>query len=165
MPLDYVEIANKFKPAFVKTLIIGEAPPANESTYFYIPKNPVKAESLSSAIFHHYFGKIPVINKEYELMLTQLKLHKIFFIDICDIPLRISNRVYKDGIDPFHLDILKTHIPKLRSKIMERKIVVEDENIIFLLPRQNYRSKLRKEFPKSQFYSLSDFRESRELLT
>lgn len=165
MPIDYAEISGIYKPNFVNTLLIGEAPPANESTYFYIPKNPVKETSLSSAIFHHYFGKIPVVNKEYELMLLQLKLHKIFFMDICDVPLRISNRSYKDGIDPFHLDILRSHIPNLRSKILERKIIIDDENIKFLLPRLNYRTQLRIEFPNSQFYSLSDFRESRELLS
>lgn len=164
MTLIYKEIAEEYKPIKVKTLLIGEAPPPNGTSYFYVPKVPVREISMPSTVFHHYFGKKPVTVVEYIYFLKLLKKHKIFLIDICDIPLRITNKAHKGWIDPEQLEILKSNIPKLKNKINLRKIIIPEEKIIFLPARNKYNRQIRENFPKSKIISWANFRRSRELL-
>lgn len=74
--------------------MIGEAPPPNGTTFFYVPKLPssrkIEAErTMSATIFHHYFGELPRSLEQYEGYLLQLKYHGIYLIDILDEPIRI----------------------------------------------------------------------------
>lgn len=165
MPIDYSKIASNYFPkSGVNKLLIGEAPPPNGTSYFYIPKDRVRELSMPSTVFQHYFGKKPETTEEYEYMLNQLKNNNIFLMDICDLPLRISNRSYKGWVDPEKLAILISHIPLLREKIISRGINISDENIIFLPARNMYNRQIRESFPNSTIISWADFRQTRELL-
>ncbi len=97
-------------------------------------------------------------------MLNQLKNNKIFLMDICDLPLRISNHSYRGWVDPEKLAILISHIPLLREKIISRGINIPDENIIFIPARNGYNQQIHRSFPNSTIISWADFRRSRELL-
>ena len=46
--INYVELAGKYKPESIKVLLIGEAPPPNETSYFY--KVPDKYPSRNTTI-------------------------------------------------------------------------------------------------------------------
>lgn len=165
MPLDYKDIALKYRPLNkITTLLIGEAPPPNGLKYFYLPSFPIKKISLPSTIFSHYFGKLPQSSEEYHTYLDLLKHNGIFLIDICETPLQIRIANNLGGINQDNLEILISHIPNLREKINEKNIEVDEENIVFLLARRNYRKILVNEFPNSKLYSWKEFRESRELI-
>lgn len=73
--IDYLIESKKFKPDKVTTLLIGEAPPPNERTYFYVPQemNPNRDirsySSLPATIFYHYFKTIPDTIEKYQSLL------------------------------------------------------------------------------------------------
>ena len=164
MPIDYAGLAKKYQPKHVKTLIIGETPPPNGTSFFYLPKMRSKEYRLPSVVFRHYFGKLPFSADEYKLMLDKLTKNNIFVMFICDTPLRISNRIFSKGYDPEELTKLISHIPHLREKISSRGIDIPAEKIIFL-PARNYCDRhIRKFFPNSQIISWEDFRTTHELL-
>ena len=67
MPIDYISEAEKYRPDTIKTLLVGEAPPPNGQTYFYLPRELKNSgtirndRSLPATIFCHYFGKRQLI--------------------------------------------------------------------------------------------------------
>jgi hypothetical protein len=165
MPLDYFSLSKKYNPKEnIKVLLVGECPPHSGNSYFYLPAIPVRESSLPSTIFQHYFGKRPQTIPEYESFLERLHENGFFLMDICDEPLHIANRDYPRWVDPEQLEILKSHIPKLKKKIIERGINIPEENIIFLPARNRYNRKIRENFPNSRIISWANFRRSRELL-
>ena len=70
----------------------------------------------------------------------------IFLIDISDVPLKIRDKSSPNQINKENYKILLSEIPKLREKIKSREIEVKDENITFLLPRNGYKTILKKSF-------------------
>lgn len=164
MVLDYYELSEEYRPEKkrikIKTLLIAEAPPANGKKYFYLLQKRIRRGSLSGTVFYHYFSKIPGSTQKYKQFLCNLQGRGIFLIDISDEPLHIRDKSYPKQINPGELKKLEKKIPHLRRKLQKRGINIEDNNIIFLLPRPHYKSKLKKEFPNSQFYSWKDFRNS-----
>lgn len=164
MSIDYHKESEKYKPSIVKTLLVGEAPPPSEKAYFYVPqimnpqRNPATYVSLPATIFNHYFKQIPGTIEKYEELLTRLKEENIFLIDLLDLPLKIRDRSQPKGINEENYNILINEIPKLRDKIKNRGIEIDEENIIFLLARNSYKKLLQKEFPKSKFVTWKYFR-------
>jgi hypothetical protein len=162
--LDYKILATKYKPEKVTTLLIAETPPPNGERYFYLPRmlrNGGKIEndqSLPATIFHHYFGKRPSTEAEYEGLLFRLKEKDIFLIDLIDEPRRIRDRNGIRQRNQENLAYLINQIPLLRKKIENLEIKIDDENIIFLLARNDYKRQLKEEFPCSQFYKWKEFR-------
>ena len=167
-PINYFEASEKFKPKEVKVLLVGEAPPPSGKTYFYVPKpmsnkRPIKNDrSLPATIFYHYFRERPETVERYIELLNKLKDRGIFLMDIVDEPIKISDRKVKGGIIQENLEYIINQIPLLRNKISSRGINIEDENIIFLLARKNYKRHLVGEFPNSHKIRWIDFRLSFE---
>lgn len=165
MPLDYYALSEEYNPKENTTkLLIGECPPHNGETYFYLPAVPVREISMPSTIFQHYFNKKPQTIPEYESFLIKLYNNGIFLMDICDEPLHIVNHDFPGWVDPEQLEILKSHIPKLKEKIENRGINISPKNIIFLPARNKYNRQIRDNFPNSQIISWANFRRHRELL-
>lgn len=156
--INYFGESEKYRPEKVRTLLIGEAPPASRKTYFYVPKPmddsiPIRADrSLPATIFNHYFGLRPATAEAYEKLLRRLQEElRIFLIDISDEPIRVRGN--PDGVE-----YVKKQIPNLRIKIAERGIEVPDRNIIFLLARKDYSKEIRLQFPESERIPWIDFR-------
>jgi hypothetical protein len=158
--INYTKEAGKYRPKKIKTLLIGEAPPPSGKTYFYIPKVPVRKDSLPATIFQHYFGKNPKTEKEYTEMLKRLQKKGIFLIDIYDEPIRILDKSKPRWRDMENLDKVIKEIPKLRGKMKKRKINIKDENITFLLARNDYKKEIKQMFPASKLISWKKFRET-----
>jgi len=164
---DYIEISDEFKPTKVELLLIAEAPPTNENSYFYIPynigqtKTRRKDSSLPATIFYHYFDRLPKDKDEYLEFLNCLCKNGIFLIDISDIPLNIRDN---HGINENNLNILISEIPKLKNKIKDRIGIIKENKIKFLLPRNHYIGKLQELFPESQYFSWVDFRMQTEII-
>src|SRR4030095_113478 len=124
--LDYWDISKQFKPDNINTLLIGEAPPPNGKTYFYIPQKmslKYKIEnyrSLPATIFYHYYQEIPETVERYKVLLKWLENDGIFLMDICDIPLKITDRKLPGSINVNNLNILIGEIPNLNAKIKKR---------------------------------------------
>lgn len=61
--INYSLEIEKYRPKVIKTLLIGEAPPLNGKTFFYLPKqinfmNSIENNtSLPATIFNCYFGR------------------------------------------------------------------------------------------------------------
>ena len=166
--INYLAESKKYRPRKIRTLLVGEAPPPSGRTYFYFPtptramnnKRPIRKDtSLPSTIFWHYFGERPTSKERYIQLLNCLKNKGIFLVDIVDRPLRV--RIRGKGIDPNALRIIKRAIPRLRTKLKRRKINVQDKDIVFLLPRCNYKKRLEEEFPRSSYFRWIEFRLSR----
>lgn len=155
--IDYDKERRLYKPKKINTLLIGEAPPPNGKTFFYIPKHLSLAKdikndtSLPATIFNHYFGKRPENIKEYTCFLESLKSNGIFLLDILDEPLKIrenkTNELY-----------LINQLPNLRKKITLWNIDTPEENWIFLLARTSYKKYINIHFPKSSKVRWIDFR-------
>ena len=73
MPINYRDVAEEFKPDVIKNLIIGECPPSNGNSYFYIPAPVNYLTSMPGTIFAHYFQCIPTTENKYKEMLKVLK--------------------------------------------------------------------------------------------
>jgi len=162
--INYFEESEILKPKQVKILLIGEAPPPSGKRYFYIPRpmsNQIAIEadrSLPATIFNHYFQRRPETIQEYVNLLNRLKDMGIFLMDIVDMPIRIRDRKAKSGINQKNLQILKNEIPKLREKISSRGISIDDNKMIFLIPRPHYKKEIKREFQKAQIIRWIDFR-------
>ena len=149
MAIKYRAESKKYEPGHIQTLLVGEAPPANGKTYFYVPKpmNPeVSSErqaNLPGTVFGHYFRSIPAREEEYANLLTRLKKRGVFLIDICDEPIKVRN-------SPEGVARIIAEIPKLRSKLKRRKIRISEDKIIFLHARRDYTRELRSAFPNSK---------------
>lgn len=159
--IDYKKESEKYRPKEIKILLVGEAPPSNKKTYFYIPKpmNPNRNIknyiSLPATIFNHYSIKIPLTEKKYITALKKLQKRRIFLIDIIDEPIRVRK-------NPIGLYKVKREIKNLRIKMKMRKIKIEDKNIIFLLARNDYRRDINNEFPNANKISWVNFRINQE---
>ena len=164
-PINYFQESEKYRPQTLRTLLVAEAPPPTGANYFYVPRampDNVPAEkdtSLPATIFHHYFKKRPKTVEEYNDFLNKLRGIGVFLLDIADEPIRIRE---KGGINQDNLQYLISRIKTLRNKIRDRNIFIDDENIIFLLPRPHYRKRLDEEFPNSRKIRWIDFRLSSE---
>jgi len=159
--IDYEKERNKYRPELIQTLLIGEAPPPNGKTFFYVPK-PLQLgrsiendTSLPSTIFNHYFYKRPESISEYELFLQELKRNGIFLIDILDEPIRIRG-------DKENENYLITKIPELSNKIKTIEIDLDEKHWIFLLARNSYKKYLNKKFPLAKKIRWIDFRLSHD---
>src|SRR5688572_1435701 len=157
MDLDYFALSEKYRPAVIETLLVGEAPPPTGASYFYSPRRMPKIErpvrednSLPATIFNHYFCSRPKDEQEYELFLLLLKAKGVFLIDVCDFPVKVGDRKSPNGVSPHGLALIEKEIPLLRRKMEQRKIEVADDRIIFLLPRHHYRRLIVREFPSSR---------------
>jgi len=159
MAIDYFRESEKYRPATIKTLLIGEAPPPSGKTYFYVPQamsnaTPIENDtSLPATIFNHYFHDRPTAIDRYIAYLTRLMENGVFLIDICSEPVRV--RANPEGV----LRIID-EIPKLRSKMLARRIQVTDSNMVFLLARNKYEKQIRSEFSDSRRVRWKDFRMS-----
>ena len=152
----------------VKTLLIGEAPPPSGKSYFYLPCKMSKASlendtSLPATIFGHYFGRKPMDKVEYGRYLESLKQMGVFLIDIVEQAIHLRDRKSPSGINEKNLTILKNSIPSLKQKISQKGIDINEQSIIFLLPRTHYRKQLKKHFPSSKLVRWKDFRMSNEI--
>jgi hypothetical protein len=162
--MDYIELANKYRPSKINTLLIGESPPPNGTNYFYkVPeKYPVKSveieddASLPATIFNHYFGRRPISPIEYEKFLKCLQSRHVFLIDIFNEPIKIRNGrkgLIKENVEKLvstqNLKILKDRIDEL---------VDPKTKIIFLLARNNYLKNLRQSFKDVSFINWKCFR-------
>jgi hypothetical protein len=143
--------------------LVGESPPPSGKTYFYLPQRastatPIRQDrTLPASIFNHYFGKRPESEEEYIAFLIALKKYGIFLIDICDEPVRVRN-------NPEGVDRIVYELSNLRAKMKKRHISVPDDQIIFLLARNNYLREIRTQFPAARHIRWIDFRMSAELL-
>lgn len=164
MCLNYAQLSKKYQPTKVTTLLVGEAPPPSGKTYFYLPKSMglkksiEKDRSLPATIFNHYFGRRPNNVIEYESFLHKLKENGVFLIDIIDRNLKIRDSSQPKNINLTNLNYLISQIPILRTKLINYNIKINDENIIFLLPRRHYESVIAQNFPDSQIYTWIEFR-------
>lgn len=144
--MDYNTIARKYKPVMIKILLIGEAPPPNQTNYFYkVPdKYPTRKStiendsSLPATIFNHYFGRRPLNEKEYEKFLCLLKEKGVFLIDIIHKPLEIRRK--DKSLNSENIDILVSpqNLNDLIARI-EKLPITDETKIIFLLARNNYK--------------------------
>jgi hypothetical protein len=157
MAIDYIKEAEKYRPEVIKTLLVGEAPPPNGQTYFYLPKElknntSIRNDrSLPATIFCHYFGKRPEGGKEYIQFLNQLKNMGVFLVDIHDEPIKVR------GSAEGEQKIIDS-IPKLYEKLQSRHINMKDQRTIFLLARNSYAKHIRMHYPYAECYPWIKFR-------
>src|SRR5262249_42960003 len=84
MAIDYLALSEAYRPAVIRTLLVGEAPPPSGASYFYLPallhKPPHIRDnrSLPATIFYHYFHQVPESKDEYAVFLSRLKDLGIF---------------------------------------------------------------------------------------
>ena len=155
--IDYKKESKKYRPQLIKILLIGEAPPPNQKTYFYVPKKLSLGRtieddtSLPSTIFNYYFHRRPKNIEEYEEFLIQLKEDGIFLIDIIDEPIPIRGNKENENY-------LITQIPKLKDRMKSMNINVDEEKWIFLLARNSYKKYLNNDYPKAKKIRWKDFR-------
>lgn len=160
--LDYHKLANTYRPEKIKTLLIGEAPPPRGKTYFYLPiimstAHPIDTDqSLPATIFNHYFHRRPTSEKEYDEFLSELKRKGIFLIDIFNKPIKVRENTENQ-------QIIIDAFPKIREKIKKMSIEIEDDEIVFLMPRtrlvdQSYKKLIEQFFPNANKYRWKDFR-------
>jgi hypothetical protein len=160
MAIGYLSQSEKYRPEVIETLLVGESPPPNGKSYFYLPTTLrnnvpiVENRSLPATIFYHYFQRLPTNEKEYGDLLMKLKQRRVFLVDLVDEPIRV--RGSSEGIER----IIEA-IPKLRAKLARRNIDISDERVVFLLARGNYRKWIREAFPKSSLVPWIDFRMGR----
>lgn len=161
MKLDYIGLAETYKPQQVKTLLIGEAPPPDGKRYFYkipdkcsISKDIEIDRSLPSTIFNHYFGRRPSDPDEYRQFLEMLKNEGVFLIDIYEKPEKFNR--HKEN---WYILFTDHNLELLRRRV--RSLANEKTKIIFLLAR-NYpteqKSKLTTMFSAARYVRWIDFR-------
>jgi hypothetical protein len=136
MTIDYIKESAKYRPKRIKTLLVGEAPPPDGKSYFYVPKERLREDSLPATIFNHYFDEIPKTKERYKHLLEKLRDEiGIFLIDIYEKPIRIREGNW--NINHENLKKVKDALPGLRNRMKERGINVKVEDIIFLMPSKN----------------------------
>lgn len=162
--MDYKKLAAVYKPTEINILLIGEAPPPNQTNYFYkvpdkYPSRNTTIEndsSLPATIFNHYFGRRPNDPTEYEEFLKCFKERGIFLIDIINEPLVIRNKDKSLNLENIEKLISDNNLQDLESRIRELK--KEDTKVIFLLARTKYLKSLRFKFPNYSFVTWKCFR-------
>ena len=146
MPIDYLTESEKYRSDVIETLLVGEAPPFNGQTYFYLPTEPKNRgtirddRSLPATIFCHYFPRRPEGETEYMQFLDRLKKMGVFLVDIYDKPIKVR------GSTEGEQKIVEA-IPKLYEKLLERGIDMKEQRTIFLLARNSYTKYIRRYFP------------------
>jgi len=149
MPIDYLNESEKYRPDVIETLLVGEAPPPNGQTYFYMPtalnnRRAIRDDSsLPATIFCHYFLRRPEGKKEYVKFLNCLKKRGVFLVDIYDQPIKVR------GSTEGELKIVEA-IPNLYEKLRERNIDMKMQRTIFLLARNSYTKYIRRYFPYAE---------------
>lgn len=162
MAVKYRAVAEIFKPEDIKKLIIGECPPSDGKSYFYIPTPVKNLESMPGTIFTHYFQCIPTTENKYFEMLCVLKEYGIFLIDILDHPILIRD---SGGIIKENLEILKTGIQNFPSHLARNGIDVPQANWTFLIPTgRNYTRLLKNLYPEAKVIIWPDYRRITEPL-
>lgn len=163
MAIDYFRESERYRPAKITTLLVGEAPPPAGETYFYVPRRlsnavPISMDrSLPSTIFNHYFGRRPAELDEYTNFLYDLQRAGVFLIDIHQAPIKVRDC-------PEGMAEIKRSIPKLREYMKRRGICIPDRKIVFLLARGDYKREIRAEYPEAALIRWMDFRMNVELL-
>jgi len=153
--INYDELAKEFKPNIIRQLLIGEAPPPTEKSYFYMPTKPGPGFhfSLPGIVFRHYFGRTPKSRDEYVEFLKELQNMGVFVIDITNAPLEVSRKIPGEKwpkVVPESIEELKNSLPALKKRI--KNMGIDEHDVIFVLPRQHYLSNITKLFPDSIVY-------------
>jgi hypothetical protein len=162
--MDYEKLAQTYKPQTVKTLLIGEAPPPNGTSYFYKApdKYPTRKSSieddtsLPATIFNHYFGRRPKDPQEYEQFLECLKEKGIFLIDIINEPLEIRKKDRSLNQDNINKLLSENNLKDLNQRI--QSLTNKETQIIFLLARTKYLKVLKNKFQNVSFITWKCFR-------
>ena len=160
--IDYNKLAKNYTPRHIKTLLIGEGPPPNGNTYFYLPPrnyrtkgNIEKDSRLPSTIFNHYFGKRPSSTQEYIKFLSCLKKAGIFLIDMYQIPIKFRGNKTNQSL-LFENKNLKNVKFRISTLVFNKSSL-----LIFLLAR-TYPSlslkKLKQQFPDAMYVRWKYFR-------
>ncbi|MEN6411918.1 MAG: hypothetical protein ABFC84_04010 [Veillonellales bacterium] len=157
MSLNYVELSEKYRPTRINTLLIGEAPPPCGTKYFYLPQKlksniSIREDrSLPATIFWHYFQRRPQDEQEYTVLLDRLKNAGIFLVDILDEPIKIRGNRENEAK-------LVAEIPNLKNKLENRKIIISEEKMIFLLARNTYKKIIKKYFKSASLIPWIEYR-------
>lgn len=160
----YKDAVKKYKPAKIKTLLIGEAPPPpteknpNPNYFYIVPKNRQgHAESLPGRVFKHYFGDYAQSTEDYENKLDKLRDMGIFLIDIVEEPITVkAGRGVPEN--PESIQIIKEALPRLKKRIHE--LGISEKDVIFLIPKgRSYERYAKKLFTDSKFYGWREFSE------
>ena len=160
---EYHELAAKYRPKYIKHLLVAEAPPPS-GVYFYKPMKLALGASLEndrslpSTIFGHYFGDRPTNIDQYFEFLDRLKEMGVFLVDILDNPVKISDRAYKGWVNPTELQKVIDAIPKLKDHLNSRGILFNETRTTFLLARNKYTKQIRQSYPKTHKMAWIDFR-------
>ena len=155
--MNYIELAEAFRPEEIRTLLIGEAPPPNGTAYFYLPRvlsdivSIRDDRSLPTTIFYHYFKERPTTRARYRELLLQLKAMGVFLVDIYDEPIQVRNH-------PENQAVILNAIPTLKERLELRNIIVNEAQMIFLVPRGGYNRTIRECFPAARIATWIDFR-------
>lgn len=154
--MNYKKLAKKYKPKKIKTILVGESPPQNGKTYFYLPIDKITIGSFPGTIFKHYFNRLPIDKKEYISFLEVLQSWGIWVIDITDKPVKVwvdrKNWIKDEKV----IKKISNKLPRLKRRISRLK--VSEDNVTFLLARNDYKSKVKKLFPYSSYYDWKSFR-------
>ena len=154
--INYSKLANNYRPDKIKTLLVGEAPPQSGKSYFYLPVDKVHPGSLPGTVFIHYFGILPQSKKEYAYFLDELKRRGIWMIDITNVPENVWLNKRKWEKNEEAIQRIANQLPKLKQRISD--LGVNEKDVIILLARNDYASKVRALFPNSVKTSWSKFR-------
>ena len=155
--MNYIELAEAFRPEEIRILLIGEAPPPNGTSYFYLPRVLPDAvsirddRSLPTTIFYHYFKERPTTIARYRELLLQLKAMGVFLVDIYGEPIQVRNH-------PENQAVILNAIPTLKERLELRNIIVNEAQMIFLVPRGGYKRTIRECFPAARIVTWIDFR-------
>ena len=173
MHINYTELANNYRPENeIKWLLIGEAPPPNGDTYFYLPKVPIRKDSMPKTIFMHYFDDIPDTEEKYQQLLEILKSMGVFLVDIVNENIKVRD-IYAEtficeyfdkkplmkGVRKKEFEEVLRNIPLLEKNLKNRGIAVPSSNWIFLLPGSRHRiSYIKSFYPDSRAFRWHKFR-------
>jgi hypothetical protein len=75
----------------------------------------------------------------------------VFVVDIYDEPIEVRRQ--RDN-----MKLIIDEIPRLREKLAARDIAIQDEDIIFLMPRKGYERTISQVFPTARKFYWKDFR-------
>jgi hypothetical protein len=162
MPINYKKLSKKNKPlGNIKTLLIGEAPPPNGTTYFYLPGESrlhiliEDDNSLPATIFNHYFDNRPNDKIEYQKFLDILKQNGIFLIDMHEklLQIRLRKELKLENVEK-----VRQQIPMLKERIKNIKGVTKKTKVIFLMPHPVYNAAIHNFFTNPTIKSWKEFR-------
>jgi hypothetical protein len=110
----------------IQCLVIGESPPISGS-YFYIPENSPKPQSLPAKVFRAYLkvtGRIT--ERRYSEFLSELQDRGFYLIDLCTLPI---NQFCPQFRSEFIIDEFESFRPRYLNLILSETAVK-----ILLLP-------------------------------